>query len=112
MPTRSQPPGPELKSERIDLEKRPPTRWRPTDDGRSLSLSHQFRERATAMAFLGIVARLAEHTKACPKIEHVLGRVELSLTTYEEGTVTEKDRLFAELLEMTLDFLEPTEDAA
>jgi 4a-hydroxytetrahydrobiopterin dehydratase len=51
----------------------------------------QFRDFATAMEFVNAVARLAEQAGHHPDIDIRYNKVTLSLTTHDEGGLTEKD---------------------
>jgi len=51
----------------------------------------QFRDFATAMEFVNAVARLAEQANHHPDIDIRYNKVTLTLTSHDEGGLTEKD---------------------
>jgi 4a-hydroxytetrahydrobiopterin dehydratase len=59
--------------------------------GGTISRVFQFRDFATAMEFVNAVARLAEQANHHPDIDIRYNKVTLSLTTHDEGGLTEKD---------------------
>ena len=59
--------------------------------GSAISRVFQFRDFGTAMEFVNAVARLAEHASHHPDIDIRYNKVTLSLTTHDEGGLTEKD---------------------
>jgi 4a-hydroxytetrahydrobiopterin dehydratase len=62
-----------------------------TRKGGAISRVFQFRDFATAMEFVNAVARLAEQANHHPDIDIRYNKVTLSLTTHDEGGLTEKD---------------------
>jgi 4a-hydroxytetrahydrobiopterin dehydratase len=62
-----------------------------TRKGTAITRVFQFRDFATAMEFVNAVARLAEQASHHPDIDIRWNKVTLSLTTHDEGGLTEKD---------------------
>jgi 4a-hydroxytetrahydrobiopterin dehydratase len=62
-----------------------------TKKGSTISRTFQFRDFATAIEFVNAVARLAERASHHPDIDIRWNKVTLSLTTHDEGGLTEKD---------------------
>jgi 4a-hydroxytetrahydrobiopterin dehydratase len=62
-----------------------------TRKGTAIARVFQFRDFATAMEFVNAVARLAELAGHHPDIDIRWNKVTLSLTTHDEGGLTEKD---------------------
>lgn len=52
-----------------------------------------------ALAFVNKVGELVEQAQHHPDIELGWGRVEISLTTHDEGGVTDKDRTLAKIID-------------
>jgi 4a-hydroxytetrahydrobiopterin dehydratase len=59
--------------------------------GGAITRVFQFRDFTTAMEFVNAVARLAEQANHHPDIDIRYNKVTLSLTTHDEGGLTEKD---------------------
>jgi 4a-hydroxytetrahydrobiopterin dehydratase len=62
-----------------------------TRKGSAITRVFQFRDFSTAMEFVNAVARLAEQANHHPDIDIRYNKVTLSLTTHDEGGLTEKD---------------------
>ena len=62
-----------------------------TRKGAAITRVFQFRDFSTAMEFVNAVARLAEQANHHPDIDIRWNKVTLSLTTHDEGGLTEKD---------------------
>jgi 4a-hydroxytetrahydrobiopterin dehydratase len=62
-----------------------------TKKGSTILRTFQFRDFATAIEFVNAVARLAERASHHPDIDIRWNKVTLSLTTHDEGGLTEKD---------------------
>jgi 4a-hydroxytetrahydrobiopterin dehydratase len=62
-----------------------------TRKGGTITRVFQFRDFATALEFVNAVARLAEQANHHPDIDIRYNKVTLSLTTHDEGGLTEKD---------------------
>jgi 4a-hydroxytetrahydrobiopterin dehydratase len=62
-----------------------------TKKGSTITRTFQFRDFSTAIEFVNAVARLAERASHHPDIEVRWNKVTLSLTTHDEGGLTEKD---------------------
>lgn len=62
-----------------------------TKKGSTIMRTFQFRDFSTAIEFVNAVARLAERESHHPDIDIRWNKVTLSLTTHDEGGLTEKD---------------------
>ena len=62
-----------------------------TKKGSTITRIFQFRDFSTAIEFVNAVARLAERASHHPDIDIRWNKVTLSLTTHDEGGLTEKD---------------------
>ena len=62
-----------------------------TKKGSTITRTFQFRDFSTAIEFVNAVARLAERASHHPDIDIRWNKVTLSLTTHDEGGLTEKD---------------------
>lgn len=65
--------------------------WELSGDGRRIELNLFFRSFKDAMAMVGRVAQLAEEENHHPDIDVRYTRVKFSLTTHDEGALTERD---------------------
>ena len=63
------------------------------EQGSSLVKEFSFPDFKSALAFVNHVGELAEAANHHPDISLGWGKVRISLTTHDEGGVTEKDRL-------------------
>jgi len=59
--------------------------------GSTINRTFQFRDFATAIEFVNALARLAERAAHHPDIDIRWNKVTLTLTTHDEGGLTEKD---------------------
>ncbi len=72
-------------------------KWREQDN--TLSVQLQFKDFVEAFAFMGQVAELAEAHQHHPEWSNVYNRVDIRLTTHDEGnTVTDKDTRLAQAI--------------
>jgi 4a-hydroxytetrahydrobiopterin dehydratase len=72
--------------------------WRESDD--ALEHDYEFEDFAEAMAFVNRVAELAEEANHHPDIlVHGWNKVRLTLTTHDDGGLTDKDRNMAERID-------------
>jgi len=62
-----------------------------TRKGSVITRTFQFRDFATAIEFVNALARLAERANHHPDIDIRWNKVTLTLTTHDEGGLTEKD---------------------
>lgn len=62
-----------------------------TKKGSAISRTFQFRDFSTAIEFVNAVARIAEREAHHPDIDIRSNKVSLTLTTHDEGGLTEKD---------------------
>jgi 4a-hydroxytetrahydrobiopterin dehydratase len=62
-----------------------------TKKGSSITRVFQFRDFSTAIEFVNAVARIAEKVSHHPDIDIRWNKVTLTLTTHDEGGLTEKD---------------------
>jgi 4a-hydroxytetrahydrobiopterin dehydratase len=62
-----------------------------TKRGGAITRSFQFRDFSTAMEFVNAVARHAEKESHHPDIDIRYNKVTLTLTTHDEGGLTERD---------------------
>jgi 4a-hydroxytetrahydrobiopterin dehydratase len=62
-----------------------------TKKGSSITRTFQFRDFATSIEFVNALARLAERAAHHPDIDIRWNKVTLTLTTHDEGGLTEKD---------------------
>jgi 4a-hydroxytetrahydrobiopterin dehydratase len=75
--------------------------WREEDE--SLIRDYEFEDFAAAMAFVNQVAGAAEEANHHPDIlVHGWNKVRLTLTTHDEGGLTDKDRAMAERFDAIL----------
>lgn len=89
-----------LTREQIDEVLRELPGWQYQAD--ALVKEFQFRTFRDAMAFVNAVADIARRQRHHPQIVIDYNRVRLSLTTHDEGGVTEKDTAFAREVETGL----------
>lgn len=73
--------------------------WTLAADGDALEKVFQFRTFRQAMAFVNRVAELATEARHHPDIQISYNRVTLTLTTHDEGGLTEKDIALARRIE-------------
>ncbi|MFO7270409.1 4a-hydroxytetrahydrobiopterin dehydratase [Sphaerobacter thermophilus] len=73
--------------------------WTLAADGAALEKVFQFRTFRQAMAFVNRVAELATEARHHPDIHISYNRVTLTLTTHDEGGLTEKDIALARRIE-------------
>jgi 4a-hydroxytetrahydrobiopterin dehydratase len=73
--------------------------WHVEDD--ALSKEFTFKTFAGAMKFINQVADIARSSRHHPEIWNSYNRVRLTLTTHDEGGITEKDVAFARDVEET-----------
>lgn len=73
--------------------------WTLAADGAALEKVFQFRTFRHAMAFVNRVAELATEARHHPDIHISYNRVTLTLTTHDEGGLTEKDIALARRIE-------------
>jgi 4a-hydroxytetrahydrobiopterin dehydratase len=97
---------PKLGDDEIALALRDLPEWRHFGDG--LHKEFTFRGFRAAIAFIDRVAEKAVEAGHHPDIENHYNRVVLSLSTHEEGGVTEKDVVLATAIESVV---EPPPDA-
>jgi 4a-hydroxytetrahydrobiopterin dehydratase len=72
--------------------------WR--QEGESLVRDYKFKDFASAIAFVNLVADAAEQANHHPDIlVHGWNRVRLTLTTHSEGRLTDNDRAMAERID-------------
>lgn len=62
-----------------------------TKKGSVITRTFQFRDFSTAIEFVNALARLAERANHHPDIDIRWNKVTLTLTTHDEGGLTEKD---------------------
>jgi len=62
-----------------------------TKKGSTITRTFQFRDFSTAIEFVTALARLAERAAHHPDIDIRWNKVTLTLTTHDEGGLTEKD---------------------
>jgi len=62
-----------------------------TKKGSTITRTFQFRDFSTAIEFVNALARLAERAAHHPDIDIRWNKVALTLTTHDEGGLTEKD---------------------
>lgn len=70
--------------------------WTIASDGKALLKSYTFASFPAAMAFMALVAPIAEAADHHPEWRNVYNRVEVRLTTHDAGGVTEKDITLAQ----------------
>jgi 4a-hydroxytetrahydrobiopterin dehydratase len=69
------------------------------EENNSLSKSFEFKNFIEAFSFMTKVAMIAEKMNHHPEWRNVYNKVDIILTTHDEGNiVTEKDRLLAEAI--------------
>ncbi|CAM4152279.1 MULTISPECIES: 4a-hydroxytetrahydrobiopterin dehydratase [Flavobacterium] len=69
------------------------------EENNSLSKSFEFKNFIEAFSFMTKVAMIAEKMNHHPEWKNVYNKVDIILTTHDEGnTITEKDRLLAEAI--------------
>lgn len=69
------------------------------EENNSLTRSFEFKNFIDAFSFMTKVAMIAEKMNHHPEWKNVYNKVEIVLTTHDEGNiVTEKDRLLAEAI--------------
>lgn len=69
------------------------------EENNSLSKSFEFKNFIEAFSFMTKVAMIAEKMNHHPEWRNVYNKVDIVLTTHDEGnSVTEKDRLLAEAI--------------
>lgn len=69
------------------------------EENNSLSKSFEFKNFIQAFSFMTKVAMIAEKMNHHPEWKNVYNKVDIILTTHDEGnTITEKDRLLAEAI--------------
>lgn len=73
--------------------------WTVADDGKSMSKTFRFKGFRDAMAWMMRAAFEAEHINHHPEWFNVYNRVEVTLTTHDEGGLSEKDVDLATRLE-------------
>jgi 4a-hydroxytetrahydrobiopterin dehydratase len=71
-----------------------------TEKDNKLKRTFEFSDFQEAFAFMTRVAFLAEQQGHHPNLSNVYNKVEIELTTHDEGnTITEKDRKLAEAID-------------
>ena len=65
--------------------------WTLSQDDKSIRKSYEFKDFATALAFVNLIGALAEADNHHPDIELSWGKVVVKLSTHSEGGVSEKD---------------------
>lgn len=73
--------------------------WSIADDGLSIGKTYAFSGFPGAMAFMALVAPVAESADHHPEWRNVYNRVEVTLTTHDAGGVTDKDVVLAQNME-------------
>ena len=71
--------------------------WQEADN--TLTQEFKFPDFKTALQFVNKVGELAEQMNHHPDIELGWGRVKVSLTSHDEGKVTDKDRQLADKID-------------
>lgn len=73
--------------------------WAIASDGQSILKTYKFGNFPAAMAFMALVAPIAEAADHHPEWRNVYNRVEVRLTTHDAGGVTQKDITLAQHME-------------
>lgn len=68
-----------------------PGKWALAKDGKSIHQSFQFKTFAEAWSFMSHVALLAEKADHHPDWSNAYNKVEISLSSHDEGGVTKRD---------------------
>ncbi len=93
------PPGGRLKAERIQTQLRSVPGWRGKDRRKAIARTYTFPGFRASIAFVNLVAELAEARDHHPDIDIRYNKVTLTLSTHSAGGLTEKDFDLARLID-------------
>ncbi len=79
-----------------------PDNWSQTPDGKKLRRTIAFRDFRGAFAFMSRVAGIAEELNHHPDWSNSYNRVDIELTSHDEGGLTERDIELAEAINRVL----------
>ncbi len=95
------PPRSRLKAERIQALMRSAPGWRGKNRRKAITRTYKFPNFRAAIAFVNLVAELAEARDHHPDIDIRYNKVTLALSTHSAGGLTEKDFDLARLIDQT-----------
>ena len=85
---------PAMKPKELQLQLKAVPKW--SRRAKTLVRTYQFKTFMDGLEFVTLVAKRAEKSKHHPDIDIRFNKVTLSLTTHDEGGLTEKDFLMAQ----------------